>query len=44
MDTNAFGRIIDRRGTDRAKWDDYPGTVQAEAILPMWTAANTASG
>lgn len=33
-----FDTLIDRRGTDCSKWDDSPCEIEAEDMLPMWTA------
>lgn len=33
-----FDMLIDRRGTDCSKWDDSPCKIEAEDMLPMWTA------
>lgn len=34
----SFDTLIDRRGTDCSKWDDYPAPLRAPDMLPMWTA------
>lgn len=34
----SFDTIIDRRGTDCSKWDDFPCEIKAPDMLPMWTA------
>lgn len=34
----SFDTVIDRRGTNCSKWDDYPCSIRAPDMLPMWTA------
>lgn len=38
LENYSFDTLIDRRGTDCSKWDEYPGGVHAPDMLPMWTA------
>lgn len=38
MKTYNFDKVIDRKGTDCAKWDGYQGIFGTDDVLPLWVA------